>query len=546
MKKFIALMLTALLVMGIVSGCGTPANDDGSAAPAVQPADEPAEDEPAAEPQADGPVQGGTFITVIPGDPETYNPNMAMDEGGGMVAFQMYNNLVMLTSDYDIVPDLAESWEYNEDNTVLTFKLREGVKWHDGEDFTAEDVVFTMNTIKEQNWASSSSLTNVVSVEAPDDYTVVFTSSAPDVTLHANLAWFSMYILPKHIHENTDWASNPVFNSYVGTGPFKFVSAQTGVMVEFEANKDYFGEGPYIDRLIFQIVPDAQTELQMWKNGEIDYMYNSLMGADAEFYENDPNTNVRLNMLCNRNYITFNFQKEDNPFLDVRLRRALSLALDREQIFNVALSGLGAPAEYYISPMYDWALNEDAKIPARDVEAAKALLVEMGYTPDADGIYFSFTLPTFMAQNELVVIQSNLREAGIDMTVEMMDQSAWMEKVLMAQDFDVTLLGGDQGPEVSSIGARIGTGGSVNVGLYSNPEADDLLARGAQTGDLAERAEIYKEVQAIMAEDLPMVIITDTGMKYAASTNVHGLPMVDDAVRPLIGKLNLSRVWIEE
>ncbi len=541
MKRFAALFLTAVLSLGVLSGCSAGGEtEDQGGTQSEQPADTGSQSESVPA----GPAEGGTLISVIPNDPSTFNPGMAMDEGAGIVTTQMYNNLVMMDTDYNIIPDLADSWEYNEDYTVLTLHLNEDAKWHDGEDFSAEDVVYTINTITEQAWTASMSLVNVEKVEAADENTVVFTSKTPDVTLLSNLAWFGMGMLPKHVHENTDWASNPVFDNMVGTGPFKFSSYQTGVAVELEANKDYFRDGPYVDKLIFQIVPDAQTE--MWKNGEVDIMYSGLTGPEATAYDNDPAYSTRLNMLCNRVYFTFNFQKEDNPFLDIRLRQALSYAMDREQIYSVGAGGIGAPAEYYISPMYDWALNEDAKIPGRDLDKVRTLLEEAGYTPDENGIYFSFEVITFGYTNELTVAQANLKEAGIDMTVTTMDMTAWMDKVIIAGDYYVTLLAGDQGPDISSIGNRVGTGGSVNVGMYSNPEVDELLAQGTQTGDPEARAEIYKEIQSIMAEELPMVILTESGLKYAVASTVHGVPMIDDQARPHVAKMAYPLVWLEQ
>ncbi len=145
----------------------------------------------------------------------------------------------------------------------------------------------------------------------------------------------------------------------------------------------------------------------------------------------------------------------------------------------------------------------------------------------------------------LTVAKANLREAGIDMNIDMLEMTAWMDKVIMSGDYDVTFLGGDQGPDISSIRNRIGTGGAINVSLYSNETVDALLADGTLTDDEAERAEIYRQIQAIMAEELPMVITNEMGMKYAVASNIHGVPMIDDAARGQVGKMSFALVWIE-
>lgn len=543
MKKSLVILLACALMLGLLAGCGS-TGSGATASPAAASTPAAGSSEPTAS--ADEPVSGGTLIAVIPNDPSSLNPCLAQDDGAAYIFAQVFDNLVMMDADYNIIPDLADTWEYNDDFTQLTFHLHPGVKWHDGVDFTADDVVFTMNEIKENAGTLSSNLTNVTSVEAVDDNTVVFTSAVPDTTLLSNLAWFGGSIIPKHIYEGTDWTTNPANQSPIGTGPFKFVSAQTGVSVELEANEDYFRDGPYLDKVIYQVVPDTETEYQMWKNGEVDVMASSIPGTDFTLYDNDPNYSARFNLLCNRNYFTFNMAKEDNPFSDVRVREALNLALDRQQILDTGLKGVGALSEYYVSPMYTWALNEDAKIPERNVDKAKELLEEAGYTPDADGIYLSFDVCSFEFDDVLTVAQANLKEAGISMNIDKMEISAWIDKVMSSGDYDVAFLGGDQGPDISSIGNRIGSTGVMNVARYSNATVDELLAQGTQTDDQATRASIYQQIQQIMADELPMVITNEMGLKYAVSSKIHGIPMIDDTVRNQVGKMSFALAWIEQ
>jgi len=537
MKRPLSILLACLLMLAVFAGCAGQGN--------VSPTPTPAPTEQPQNVPDGGPVKGGTLIAAIPNDPASLNPCLAQDEGAGVLIYQLFNNLVMMDVDYNIIPDLADNWAYNDDFTQLTFNLHEGVKWHDGEAFTADDVVFTINTIKEQAGTLSMALANVAAVKAIDDHTVVFTSAVPDTTLLYNLAWFGASIIPQHIYEGTDWTTNPANQAPIGTGPFKFVSSQPGVSVELAANEDYFGDGPYLDKIVFQIIPDPETEYQMWKNGEVDVMFNAIPGTDFTLYDSNSDYTSRFNLLCNRNYFTFNFAKEDNPFFDVRLRQALNLALNRQQILDTGLKGNGALSEYYISPLYTWALNEGAKIPERNIEAAKALLEDAGYTPDANGFYLSFEVVSFAFDEILTVAQANLREAGIDMKINKLEMTAWIDKVLVSGEYDVTFLGGDQGPDISSIGNRISTGGAVNAARYSNETVDTLLAAGTKTDDEAERAEIYRQIQQLMADDLPMVITNEMGMKYAVSSKIHGVPMIDDETRGLVGKMSFGLVWIE-
>jgi len=531
MKRYLSVLLACMLICGLLAGCGGSGGEtagDETNAPAGEP------------------VKGGTLVAVIPNDPASLNPCLAQDEGAGYVIGQVFNNLVMMDADYNIIPDLADTWKYNDDYTQLTFHLHPGVKWHDGEAFSADDVVFTMNSIKENAGTLSANLANVTRVEAVDDNTVVFTSAVPDATLLCSLAWFGGSIIPKHIYEGTDWTTNAANQAPIGTGPFKFDKAQTGISVELTANEDYFREGPYLDKVIFQVIPDFETEYQMWKNGEVDVMYRSIPGTDLTLYDSNPDYSTRFNLLCNRNYFTFNLAKAENPFADVRVREALNLALDRQQILDTGLKGIGALSEYYVSPMYTWALNEDARIPARNADKARELLEDAGYTPDANGIYLRFDVCSFESDDILTVAKANLKDAGIDMNIEKMEMSAWIDKVVVNGDYDVAFLGGDQGPDISSIGNRIGSMGPLNVARYANATVDELLAKGTQTNDQAARAEFYRQIQQIMADELPMVITNEMGMKYAVSSKIHGVPLIDDAARGQVGKMSFALVWIEK
>ena len=488
---------------------------------------------------------GGTLIVGLPGDPATYNPAVGMDEAGGLLYYQLFNNLAITDGDYNIIPDLADSWEYNEDFTKLTFYLHEGVKWHDGTDFTSADVKWTMETIIAEFGTLAPNLSSVASIETPDALTVVFETSTPDAVLLSSLTYFGGSIMPKHIYEGTDWLTNPANQNPVGTGPFRFVNSRTGVSVELAANSDYFREGPYLDRIMCQIVTDPETEYQMWQNGEIDVMYNQVPGTDFTKYDGDPNYTSRFSLMANRNYFTFHLEKEDNPFADLRLRQAFNLALNREQILNTGLKGNGALAEYYISPKFEWALNDDIKIPAQNIEQARALLEEAGYTADANGVYLSVQVDYFMFDEVLVVAQANLLEAGIDIQLNKLEINAWIDKTMISGDYDVTILGGDQGPDVSSIGMRIGTGSTMNLARYSNPRVDELLALGTSAADHAQRAPYYQELQEVLAEDLPIIICNDVGYKTIVTAGIRGVPMADDTVRPLVPRYSYAMTWID-
>ena len=193
--------------------------------------------------QAEG-NEGGTLVISSAGDPTSFNPDYKSDDNLWPMAQNIYNRLIKLTTEDSLIPDLAESYEFSDDGLTLTFHLHEGVKWHDGEDFTADDVVWTYTTMMEESWFKADALQGVESIEAPDDLTVVFNLEYPNVAIISKLGWYGTFILPRHLYEGTDLATNPANQNPVGTGPFKFESYESGVAVTLVRNDDFLVQKP--------------------------------------------------------------------------------------------------------------------------------------------------------------------------------------------------------------------------------------------------------------------------------------------------------------
>ena len=219
---------------------------------------------------------GGTLIASASGDPLTFNPDFQVDDNAFVPACNIYNMLVTLNTDYAVIPELAKSWDVAADGSTITFHLVEGAKWHDGQPLTSDDVKYTFDTIKANASAPAAAfLANVASFEAPDPATVVFKMTAPSPSLLPFLGWYGTDILPKHIYDGSDWSKNPANQKPIGSGPFKFSKYDPGASIELVANTDYWGEGPYLDRLVFSIQPDANTALQSLTDGEVDILLDS-------------------------------------------------------------------------------------------------------------------------------------------------------------------------------------------------------------------------------------------------------------------------------
>src|SRR5699024_4869258 len=249
---------------------------------------------------------------------------------------------------------------------------------------------FTFETIIEEKGQASGSLTSVDEITAPDDNTVVFHLNKPDSSLLGNIAWYGTFIMPKHIYEGTDWTDNPANQDPVGTGPFTFVEHEKGVNVTIQKNEDYFGDVPKIDRVIYSIIPDANTAIQALSNGELD-----ILGITAPFSEMSKlkeNDQYDYGELIWPARFQIALNQEDENFSKLEVRQAVTYGIDKEKVVSTALKGNGQVSKTGMVPAYENVLNTDDVFPDRDVEKGRQLLEEAGYEADADGVYFSTTI----------------------------------------------------------------------------------------------------------------------------------------------------------
>ncbi|MDR1795142.1 MAG: ABC transporter substrate-binding protein [Erysipelotrichaceae bacterium] len=501
MKKLFTTLLLLVMMITTLGGC-TPS---GSSAAAVE--------------------QDFTFVVRASLSPSSFHPDLKTDDGAWPMNQNIFSRLVKLGPRDNVVPDLATSWEFSDDGMTLTFHLHEGVKWHDGVDFTSADVKWTYDTLIAESWQMSSNLATVDSIECPDDNTVVFHMKNPDVSIVAKLSWYAVFILPKHLYEGTDQASNPYNETPIGTGPFKFVSWEKDVAVTLERNDDYFGDKPYIKTLIFSMIPDEETAYQAFINGEIDYMatmpvskLDALDGVEGYSFESV--------LSINRTYVTFNM--DDELAGNLAVRQAIAYAIDQEAI-ALRCAGAGKKAETLISPVLVDYVDYTYTLPETDIAKAQQILEDAGFTKDADGYYITLQLDFFVSSNWVEVaatLQANLDKAGIKIILNQMEYSAWGQKVREDRNFQMAMLAGYQGPDVSGVSGRVGSTGSTNYAGYNNPEMDALLAKGLTITDVSERAKVYSEVQRIMLEDLPLIFMIDNGSKYVFKDEFTGYPLM--------------------
>lgn len=453
-----------------------------------------------------------TLVVSMSYEPKFFNVNYDSDLGAPYQNMNIYSKL--LNYNYvnsELHGDLAESWDVSDDGLTYTFHLRQGVKWHDGEPFTAADVIWTINDILREGTAAVSfkMLSDVEKVTAPDDFTVVATLKQPNSAFLSNVAsYYGFNILPKHLYEGTDPRTNPYNLAPVGTGPFKFVETVPGSYTAMQANKDYFGEGPYVDGLIFRTIPNLATAMSALEAGETAYSIASPAPGEVARLQATPGIKVDPSNSPIVMWFGFNFDRKE--FQDVRVRTAIAQAINRDEIAQKLYLGLVKPADGYFTSAVAWANNPDAKQPAFDPANAEKLLDEAGYPRGPDGTRFKLTYTAFAfsvwgGPEQGQMIRQYLADIGIEVTVESPEFALFNELIRNKRDFDLVNSGGQRGPDPGEFINFVGTKGSRNVMKWINPEIDTLFAADRLAVTQDQRRDIQFKIQDLVAKDVPVV-----------------------------------------
>jgi len=467
-----------------------------------------------------------TLVVAFMGDPIWFNPCAKTDDYGASVNRNIFDQLVAQDVNYNLVPQLATSWEVSEDGKEYTFHLRKGVKWHDGEAFTSRDVKYTLESIVNNKGAAYNNVAMITEVVCPDDYTAVVKLQDPYAPFIPFLAWYGTQMMPAHLYEGTDWNDNPANQRPVGTGPFKFVEWIKGDHVTLTKNEEYWGEGPYVDRLVFKIIPDPNTALQAFLNGEADIDVNRPGFNTLSILKMNPEVNVVINPSPSRYYLGFNITDPARPSANLKVREAISCAINKQAIVDKVLGGFGGIGEYFYTPAIPWAIDTNVKAAIYDPARADKLLDEAGYARGNDGWRFALDLLYFQGADwtdMAAVIKENLEKVGIKVNLGEYEIATWIEKVLNAHNYDIALLNGFQGPDPANLTMRVATGGSLNIMGYSSEVVDWNLKEAAKISDIELRKPYYYAAQAQLAADVPFVPLAEVSYIYIFKTYVEGM-----------------------
>ncbi len=409
--------------------------------------------------------------------------------------------------------DLAEKWEVAPDGKAITFTLRQGVKWHDGQPFTADDVKFTFDTMLDPkvNARFRSNIKGVTEavVDSPMSVTLKLTNPLPSLPIQLG---YNIHMIPKHVLQGQDInAPKDFLAKPIGTGPFKFVEATPGSTMTVERYDNFHFGAPLLDRITFKVTPDINAQLAQLKTGELDFM---LMEPDqAATVKSDANIVIQNASQVNYYFIAYNDKKP--LFSDKLVRQALTMSLDRQAIVKDVLGGAGQVANGPINPLLSWAYTDDVKKLAYDPKAAAAQLdaagwkVGSGGIREKDGQKFSFELlvdkGNTTRESVAQIAQQAWKAVGIDAKINVMEFNAAVAKFI-AGDFD-SIVNWYITPPDPDVFAWYSTGGTSNQWLYSNPQVDDLLTKARSELDQTKAGALYKQFLGIIAEDEPITFL---------------------------------------
>ncbi|SCY21793.1 ABC transporter substrate-binding protein [Alkaliphilus peptidifermentans] len=500
-KKFISMMSLLLIVMMFITACGKATDKD------LQPAGG----------GGDNKVKRTDLNLGAIGEPKTLDPTQVSDLVAFYVTHQIYNHLIDNRTDGNLVPGLAESWTYSDDGTEITFKLREGVKFHNGDVMTADDVVYSFETAIAS--AFTQGVTSVMeSMKKVDENTVTLILKHSYGPIEYCVASSQIPILNKKVHEaNPDgYGRNPI-----GTGPYKFVEWRSGDSITLTAFEDYYKGAAEIKDVTFKIITDGSTAVVALENGEIDII-DTPPRTDRQNLINNPNIEYYETEIAATVFIAINHHSEIGK--NKKLREAIAHAIDKESLIIGSVEGIGTALE---TPMakstFGW--PADFKNREYNVEKAKQLLIEAGYPNGLDITLKTNESATYFKPTE--VLQDQLRQIGINASISKMERGAFWDDILTKRDYEIVVSAAttaypDADYIYSTFHGKMVTEGR-NYFNYANPKLDELLERGRLSNDQEERKQIYRDICELFKEDVVSIPLYTYMTPIAANKDLQGV-----------------------
>jgi peptide/nickel transport system substrate-binding protein len=511
-------------------------------------------------PAAEAQKRGGTLVMLVQPEPPSLASYLSTSGPIGQVTAKVYDGLLEYDMNLAPQPSLAESWQMAPDGKAITFRLRRGVRFHDGKPFTSADVKFSvLEVLKKVHPRGPNTFRAVTDVETPDPQTAVFRLDQPAPYILRALSGYESPMLPKHLFEGADPRNAPNANKPVGTGPFRFVEWQKGQFIQLDRNDQYWKPNlPNLDRIVARFIPDPSTRTAAMEKGEVHFAsFDAIPFVDVKRLDDLPHIDVTLEGYSMINPITVLEINTKRPPLDKKeVRQAMAYALDRKFIIDNIWFGFGRPgtgpmnANFAKTGLYS---AEVRRYDAGDrLERANRLLDEAGLKRGAGGGRFKIThdvLPYGEQWQRLgEYIKQALGQVGIDVTLRHEDVPSWLKRIFTNYDFDLTsdfyynLADPVLGVHRQYITDQIRQGTVfVNSTRYSNPRIDELLRTATTEADHAKRVALYREFQRIVVEDSPIIFLFD--MQFV---NMYNNRFADIVTSPLGVYANFERAWMKQ
>ncbi|ODT11215.1 MAG: ABC transporter substrate-binding protein [Microbacterium sp. SCN 70-18] len=466
-------------------------------------------------------VDGDVLIAAIGGEPDQLDPQRTSSYFAFEVLENVFDTLVAPDENLEMQPALAESWEVSDDQLTWTFDLRDGVTFHDGSEFTSEDVVYSYRRIIDEQLANAWKFAAITDIAAPDDDTVVITVAQPTPNLLSNLGGFKgMAIVQQENVESGDITTAPI-----GTGPFSVTGYSSGDRITLAANSDYWGGAPELAGVEYRFISEPATALAALRAGDIHWT-DVVPPQQVSELESDDTVQLGLTPSSDYWYLALNEARE--PWSDVRVRQALAYAIDRDAIVQAVSYGTAALNQLAIPEQSVWYTAYDEY--STDLDTAQALLDEAGFTGGTLDLLATSDYPETVTAAQ--IIASNLEPLGIDVEIRQPDFSTWLDEQNTG-NFDMLMMGwlGNIDPD-DFYYAQHHTDGASNAQKYSNAEVDALLDAGRIETDPEARKELYAEAATIIADEVSYIYLYNPSVIQVWSPDVTGYTTrADRAIR---------------
>ncbi len=428
----------------------------------------------------------------------------AIDE---VVYANVFEGLTRIGSKGEVLPDLAESWTVSDDGKVYTFKLHTGVKFHDGTDFNADDVKFSLDRARAENSTNAQKglFAAIDTVDVVDPGTVKVTLKQPQGSFLYNLGWGDAVIVaPESAETNKE--------KPIGTGPFKFESWAKGSSIKLVKADGYWGDPVFLDKAEFRIIPDAAAAIPALLSGDVQAFPNMPLGDGLPQIQSDPRFKVVIGSTEGETILSMNNKKP--PFDNLKVRQAISHAIDRKAIIDGASNGFGVPIGSHFAPHSPAYVDLTGTYP-HDVAKAKELLKEAGLE---NGFKTTLKLPPPpYARDGGQIIASELREIGIDAEIIPLEWADWLKQVFTEKDYDMSIVSHTEPNDIDIYSRK------DYYFNYDNPAFDKVIEELNLTSDEAKRKELYGQAQKILADDAPVAFLFELPKIGVWDAKVEGL-----------------------